>query len=657
MNVLKYILTATFIVLLVASPGGSALAFEYKISSNDKIIFQNAFTKVRNNQYEAAIKEASRAGNPVIHKLITWFCYQDGFANNGSFEISDFLSRNPNWPNVKILKNKIELGLTGTEPPSKIIKYFEESPPVTGHGMRILAEAKMASGGSQAESVSLLKQAWYQGDFSRDDEDSFLKFHGKLLTTDDHYQRADHLLWEGDIIAAKRIYPLLDNDHKSLLLARLQMMDNNPSAISKVPNSLRSDQGILYEQLKLQNERENFERVYELLYNVVGTMKFQPKWWKIKNRLIRELLDKNQINNAYHIAKNHGNVAGSSEYSDAQWLAGWIALRFLGKSQQAYDHFYNIYQNVKYPVSLSRAAYWLGRSAEMNRDNEIATQWYHVAAKFSTTFYGQLAYSKIYGKDTVLALPDSPQMGLSKENSPAIRELLNAAYILESAGHSAMAEKFIKAAINSVESASEMAYIGEFGLKIGRPNFAVIAGKEALNNGVVLVDHGWPNTKHMPQKIDVEKPFALAIMRQESLFNPNAVSPANAMGLMQLIPPTAKRMAKLLNLPYTPARLLSSPEYNIRLGSHYLGSLVNQWDGSYILAIASYNAGPGNARKWINKYKDPRQMNDIHDIIDWIESIPFTETRNYVQRVLENIQVYRSTQAKNQLTILDDLAR
>lgn len=653
----KHIVQITALVIILMFTASFTQAYEYKISSKDKAIFKEAFAQTRRDQYAEAINEAAHADNPVILKIIKWLGYQDGYSNNNSMEIINFIDKNPNWPNLKILKNRIELNFTNEDPAKDIIKYFTQSPPVTGHGMRLLAEAKIDQGGDMKESISLLKQSWHQGDFSREDEESFIKQHGKFLTYEDHYKRVDRLLWEGDTLDAKHLYPLLSPDHKKIVMARLQMLDNNPSAIAKIPTSLRNDPGILYEQIKSLSERENYERVYHMMHTIIDTMPYQAKWWKLKNRLIRELLNENEINKAYYIAKNHGNEVSSAEYPEAEWFAGWISLRFLGKPQEAYKHFYNMYNNVKYPVSISRAAYWAGRAAESNRNPDIAENWFEVAAKHSTTFYGQLAYIKQHGIKEPLILPKDPAMGILPENSTKIRELLNASYILESSGQSVLAEKFIKSAINSVDTPEEMAYIAEFGLRIGRTNFSVIAGKEALTKGVALVSHGWPTTKHMPNKISVETPFALSIIRQESVFNPNAMSTAKAMGLMQLIPPTAKRMAKSLDLPYNPTRLLSNPSYNITLGTYYLGSLVNQWDGSYILAIASYNAGPGNAKKWTNKYKDPREMDNIYDVIDWIESIPFNETRNYVQRVLENVQVYRSKEDGKHLTLEDDLMR
>jgi soluble lytic murein transglycosylase len=653
----KQIILVILLGLMLLVPAFFAEAYEYKISQKDKLIFKSAFTKTRRGQYDAAINEASHADNPVLVKIIKWLGYQDGYAEGGAMEIANFIDKNPTWPSMKLLKNKLEFSITGKEPAADIIKYFVAYPPATGHGMRILAEAKIETGSGMKEAIEMLKQSWQQGDFSRDELESFLRYHGKILTQEDHYKRVDKLLWDENIAEAKHLYPLLGEEQKKIVQVRLHMMGKHPSAIARVSEALKRDPGILYEDIKLQSGRENFALVYQMLYPVITTMPNQPKWWKIKNRLIRELLDRNEIDKAYYIAKNHGNEVGSSEYPDAEWLAGWIALRYLGKPEEAYKHFYNMYNNVKFPVSLSRAAYWAGRAAQSNHNKDISQNWFIVSAAYPTTFYGQLSNLKINGSDSVLALPKDPQMGILQENSTTVRELLNAAYILEYSGQTVFAEKFIKAAINSVDTPGEMAYIGEFGIRIGRTNFAVVAGKEALTKGVALVNHGWPETKYMPQEISVEKPFVLSIIRQESVFNPNAISSAKAMGLMQLIPETAKRMAKIMRVSYSPSSLIANPGYNIKLGSYYLKHLIDEWDGSYILAIASYNAGPGNVHKWIKKYRDPREMRNIEDIVDWVESIPFNETRNYVQRVLENIQVYRSKTPDNQLSLADDLTR
>ncbi len=634
-----------------------AYSYEYKISAKDKTIFKNAYSYAKNGQFDSALKYANSANDKLIKKIILWLAYQEASFPTNYSEVLKFAQNNPHWPAQKVLRNQSESLLAKNADTKDIIDFYNISDPVTGYGMISLAEAKLANGAKRKDIAPLIKQAWLQGDFTDEYEEKIVDTYNDILTKEDHYKRIDRLLWDEDIKAAKRMYPLLNDDHKNLVFARLQFMQKShpsDSVIARVPSYLRDDYGLLYLRIKYYAELENFDKAYQILYSVKGETSNAQKWWKIRNRIARELLDRKEYKKAYYLARNHGGQAGSSEFAEAEWLAGWLALRFLDSPREAYTHFYNMSQNVQFPVSVARAAYWAGRAAKSNRNEDIADSWFKIAAKYTTSFYGQLAYLK---ENNNLALPPEPEMGLMQANTEKIRELLLAAYFFESIGQSSQAERFIKSAINSVNTTSEMSYISEFGIRIGRPNLSVVAAKEALSKGIELVKYGWPTTKYIPQNISVEPPFTLAIIRQESVFNPGAKSPANAYGLMQLIPPTAKRMAKSLKITYSQGRLLSDPKYNITLGSYYLESLIEQFNGSYILAICSYNAGPGNTKKWIDKYGDPRQMENVDDVLDWMESIPFAETRNYVQRVMENLQVYRNIGGTSKYTLEKDLKR
>lgn len=642
------------LLLLHASP---AFSYEYKLSRNDLQLVKQINQNIKHDRYETAIAQTNTAEEKVIPTLIKWLAYRDNYTGSGFEEIVSFIEKHPGFPDQTLLRKKAELSLTGEEAANKVIEYFSKFAPLTGHGMLIYANKRIATEGDSASVKRFIKNSWQDGDFNKDDEDEFLRKYRTLLDEEDFFARADKLLWNGNISGAKRIYHSLSRDQKHIISARIKMVANDIHAYSKVPARLRHDPGLLYEKSRLYIKHQKFKSAYHVLYKIKNTMPHQHKWWRLKNRLIRELLDENKITEAYHIARNHGNIAGGADYAEAEWLAGWISLRFLVKPQTSYKHFTNMYEHVSTPISLARAAYWAGRSAETNKDNNTAISWFEKASQNPTTFYGQLAYFKINGKSAALPLPVKPEMGILPQNGDNIHELLMASYILEAMQQSNLAERFIRTAISSVDTPAEMAYISEFGLKVGRTNLAVIAAKGALSKGVVLTDQGWPETKYMPGKTNVEKPFALSIIRQESVFNPSARSSASAMGLMQLIPSTAKRVAKSIGVSYSQNKLLSDPRYNITLGSQYLGTLVDQWDGSYILAISSYNAGPGNAKKWTQRYKDPRELEDINDIIDWMESIPYGETRNYVQRVLENLQVYRSKLGIRSHTIIDDLMR
>lgn len=635
-----------------------AAASDYRISQNDKATFERALTYMARGQYDQARVEARKASDGDILNAVLWLQYQENADGNRYEDITRFIDNHPGWPKLKTLRNRAERSLTGDIPPATLVSYFKDEAPVTGYAMRLLAEAQLALGKNKDDANKLLRQGWIQGDFSTEDEQSYLAEHGRILRGEDHIKRMQRLIMEGQLASAKRLYPKIPNSYQRVYWGALALTENKPgidNALGSIPESLRNDPALVYARLKWHMERKNFDRMIDYAKSIQTTMPAQDKWWAIKHRLIREILEEKRYKDAYHLAKFSGNEPGSSDYADSEWLAGWLALRFLGDQRNAYKHFYNMYQKVSYPVSRSRGAYWAARAAEKNDNADIAREWYKKAADHSTTFYGQLAYNKLYG-DKPIVLPPFPSVPSASAKTHKKNSMLKMAYLFGAVGRKGTAESFIDAAVESAKTPEEMAVLSQFGEETGEQELSIVAAKKALQQGVVLSKTGWPVLKAMP-KTDIEKSLALGIIRQESRFDPEARSPADAAGLMQLIPDTAKRMSKALDLRYDNRRLTADPLYNVKLGSYYLGRLVEQFDGSYILAIASYNAGPANVRRWIDTYGDPRRLTSVDKVIDWIELIPYSETRNYVQRVLENTQVYRGQLQEASLMLKDDLMR
>jgi soluble lytic murein transglycosylase len=367
------------------------------------------------------------------------------------------------------------------------------------------------------------------------------------------------------------------------------------------------------------------------------------------------LINNHKYDLAYDISKNNGNVKGTADFADSAWMSGWLALTYKKDAKSAYEHFYEMYNNVNFPVSKSRAAYWAARAAEANNNVNIAAQWYKLAAIHNTTFYGQLAYAKVYD-NKLFNIADVPLVSEANLNKYHQNSLVKIAFMLTMLNEDNTAEKFITAAIEESNLSEDLYLISGLGLQMNETKLSVIAAKEALKKGFVFTKTGWPIIENIPES-EAEKALVMGIIRQESRFDSNARSSANAMGLMQILPSTAKSLAKKIGVRYTEADLTENPQYNILLGSRYIGDLVNRFDGSYILAIAAYNAGPTNVKRWINNYGDPRKMTSNYEVINWIERIPFKETRSYVQRVLENIQVYRDLLNRQPLSIEDDLLR
>ncbi len=649
-----FILTLIFYLLFNVPEMAQAQTAAPRLTKTDIV---NIITLADNGSFSAARMKAFESGNKDLIDLIVWMQYQETASDSNYSEIQSFIQTHPTWPNLKILKNRSENALNESLPDKDIVEYFKQKKPITGRAMRLLAEAKKSLGYPQEEVNELLRQGWIQGDFTTVEEEQFLQKHVNALRDEDHVKRIDRLLWEEKIPEAKRLFYLVNSDYKTLFASRIMLMQSkhySNMSIAKIPQQLRRDPGLLYENIRWYEQRENYEREAELMLKINITMPYQEKWWKLKNRVVRELLEDRQYNNAYLIAKNSGNTMGTPDFAESEWLAGWIALRFRNETKVAYTHFYNAYNSVEFPVSKARAAYWAGRAAEKNRNNDIAKNWYSIAASHPTTFYGQLAMEKTktnnYAK--ILGSPNSSQddMEIYKNN-----KLVKIAIWLLDANEERLAEKFIIAAIENAKTPGEMALIGKIGDRFGKKELSVIAAKAAIKKDVILNKAGWPKISGINSD-ETELPLTLAIIRQESNFNPTVRSSANAIGLMQLIPATAKRMAKDLNLKFSESRLLN-PSYNSKLGSHYIKTLIDNFGGSYILAIASYNAGPGNIKKWLDKFGDPRKMNSTEEIIDWIELIPFSETRNYVQRVLENTQVYRYIGNKETFGLGTDLAR
>jgi soluble lytic murein transglycosylase len=643
-----------FITILVLFGSAAFASSPYNITPKDKTALEKALYFANKKEFDQARFEASKATDKDILKLILWFQYQEQYSGNDYSAISQFLKNNPSWPSKKKLINNAEESLSNMIPAKTIISYFNGKAPITSHAMLVLAEAKIVDNGNTNEINSLLRQSWIQGDFSKDEEDDILQKYGQRLRVEDHVKRADRLLWEDKLVPAKRMIGKVDPANKSLFLARIMFMENKKGISAPVDDSLKQDPGLLYEKVSWQLERENYEQAYQILSRIKDPMPYQEKWWKLKNLLIRELLKDKNYPAAYSLALHHGNESGGEDYAEAEWLAGWISLEFLGDSTAAYYHFYNLYNNVSYPVSKSRGAYWAARSAAKNNDPENAKKWYEIAAASLTTFYGQLAYTKLHPSGAAKI----PEISLTPEARSLIyqqNDLIKVAYLLTSIGENKLSETFIIAAINSAKSPEEMLVVSEIGNKTGLTQLSVIASKHALRKGIVLSNNGWPILNNIDNS-GVETPLVLGLIRQESSFDSRVKSPANAMGLMQLLPATAKQVAKKKNIIYHANKLIDNPNYNIQLGSSYLGELINRFDGSYILAIASYNAGAGNVRKWINIYGDPRGMS-TEGVINWLESIPFNETRSYVQRVLENTGVYRSKTNGGSFALDDDLRR
>lgn len=379
--------------------------------------------------------------------------------------------------------------------------------------------------------------------------------------------------------------------------------------------------------------------VAELLQMPQSTAVKPGEWWSIRRWAAREALDLNDPARAYRLSSGHGmTTADGYSFSEAEWFSGWIALRYLRQPQQAWRHFDTFYKSVSTPVSLGRGAYWLGQAAEASGDAGGAQAWYRQAAEHGTTFYGQLGAARIPGIQPVLP-PPAPEPTAAEREAFEQRAPVQAARLLGRLGERGRLVAFLGHLSASAETAADARLIGDLAVSVGRPSYVVHTARRMRRDGIIVIDQLFP-LPNLALATHLEDALILSIIRQESSFDEQAVSHAGARGLMQLMPGTASDVARDLGLDHSNGRLTTDPDYNLRLGQAYIAELIDRFRGSWALAIAAYNAGPRNVNRWIEAYGDPRSPRV--NIIDWIERIPFEETRNYVQRIFESLHVYRA---------------
>jgi len=404
-----------------------------------------------------------------------------------------------------------------------------------------------------------------------------------------------------------------------------------------VPPALQHDAGLLYDRVRWRRRQEHYDDAIPLLETVPKDEDpdHADAWSVEREVLARFALAEGHPDTAYRIAANHEATTGA-HFSELEFLAGWIALRSLHRPDLAYNHFVRLYDDVKLPISIARGSYWSARAADAMGNRQLAQSWYQTAAQHITTYYGQLAAAHIGAP--AASFVAEPQLRRDEVAAFNASSLVRATRGLAALDADEYVRRLVRQLAEDAKTPTQYALVARLATEIDRPDLAIAAAKRASYAGVTLLDEGYPVTS-LPSGAPVERPLVLAMTRQESAFDHAAVSTAGARGMMQLMPATASHIAKTLHLPFSVGRLTSDVRYNLTLGREYLHGLLDDFSGSYVLAVAAYNAGPGRVHDWMQDFGDPRTKNV--DAIDWIESIPVAETRNYVQRVLENLQMYR----------------
>ena len=627
-------------------------------SQKDYDIAKKSIQAMEKSQWTTALKNSKNAKDKSIYNFIQWRHLLTTGNQATFYDYMTFIQNNKDYPRISRIKYLAEQKLsTDKISPKKIINWFGVDEPLSGYGMLVLGESFIQTGDSE-KGIALIKRGWITAELSRASMKSLSKKYRKYLDSKDYINRADYLAWENKYWDLKRMLPYLPKDYQLLYTARQILMSKSygvDQAIKNVPQKFKNDAGLNHDRLKWRRKRGRIDSSLEILSSIKNNKDYlvrPDKWWVERAIMSRALIYKNKYETAYKVASQHSLDKGS-EFAEAEWLSGWIALSFLNDPILAVDHFNNFYQNVSYPISLARGAYWLGRSYEKIGDKRQSEDWYREATKYLTTYYGQLAFLKINPSQN-FELEEQANVKDEYRKYFYNKELVKITHLLNELNKDKYTKNILRHLANdNIASGSEI-LAAELATNISRYDFAIQVSKLAsyekrfhntFNYPIISVPQ-YVNGRKIP-----ETAFILSLIRQESEFDMRANSHVGAQGLMQIMPYTAKLVAKQAKLPYSKSRLTSDPEYNINLGSHYIAGLILQYDGAYPFATAAYNAGPKRVKHWKKINKDP-QKKQI-DFVDWVELIPFKETRNYVQRVMENYNVYRYILEKKPIKMKD----
>ena len=613
---------------------------------------------------DAAVGEAEKAiGDPVARKLAEWVVLRSNNTTPSFQRYAKFINANPSWPHVPLFRRRAEVALWNDKLDDKtVLGFFAHDKPTTAKGHYVLARALLAKGDRRAATV-LVRDAWRNEDCSADVEEKVLEMFGSLLRREDHKARMERRFYEGDTEAGMREGHRLGGAELTLARARtgvIKRLNKAKALLDAVPASVRHDPGYIFARaqwLRRNDKPEEASKLFLTAPQDPDKLLDTNKWWLERRILVRQLLDKHDPQTAYRVARDSAVPTQGNWRVDKHFTAGWIALRFLHDPKAAAAHFAHIVEGTHNPHALARGGYWLGRAADAMGKQAEAKAYYEKAAKYTVTYYGQLARARLGLTDLGLRGPTTftPEERRVLGNLEVVRaaEIL---YALDERDY--LASIFAEIGESGADVAG-MSMLADVAKQRGDGRAMALLGRYAHARGLPLDYYAYPIVglpHYKPIAPPISEALAYSIARQESSFNQQDVSPAHAMGLMQVTPEAAKDTARRFKVKYDRARLLKDPVYNMQMGAGELSNLMHAYRGSYLLTFVGYNAGPGRAQQWIKAYGDPRDPKV--DPVDWAERIPFSETRNYVQRIMENLQVYRARfGGSSKLVIEADLKR
>jgi soluble lytic murein transglycosylase len=626
-----------------------ALAATAGVASASSATAVKAVKTALGGNADAATRLAHQSGDAAAEKLVEWVNVTENWKSVGYARIMAFIADSPGWPNMELIHRRAEWLLFGGKPaPQQVLQHFASREPVSNEGRVALARALQA-GGEGKRAARLIAETWSDPNLSSGLEKVLLSEFRQVLDRSVLEARVWRLIHAQQVTAALQAAKHISKDHVAAAQAAADLIREQKSGVDrykKLPEALRNKQAMLYALARYHRRSGNTQAARDMLLKAPSNHAelIDPEAWWIERRIVvRESIGpKNRKHwpTAYKLATAHGYASGP-HHSEGEFLAGWIALRMLDDPRTALKHFSTIADKAGNRTEASRGHYWTGRAWLALGERAKAEAAFAAAAKSPTLYYGQLAREALgLGRKAVPIAEGHPTDAIRAK--VAKDELMRAFLLLADAGATSHLYQFLDPLAERFGTADEAAAVAALVDRKGGTFLSLRFAKAAGSAGADIDDWGYPryalpSWKHRGHP--VEMPMVLGLTRQESEFNPVAGSHAGARGLMQILPGTAKLIARQHKVGYSEGKLTSDPAYNVMLGAAHLGDLIAGYNGSYVLTLVAYNAGPRRVGEWIETYGDPRGEVDP---IDWVESVPFTETRKYIQKVMQNVHVYRA---------------
>jgi soluble lytic murein transglycosylase len=638
---------ATFKPIARPVSGPFAIAHTNATSAADIAAVKRVIEAARKGKEGDANAAEASIADPVARKLAEWVILRSDNTNPTFQRYAAFVDANPSWPHSPLFRRRAENALWNDGVDDRSVRgFFARHEPSTAKGRFMLARTLLTQGDREA-AAALVRYAWRNDECSAEVEKRALEMFGNMLGNADHKARMEARFYADDVAGGMRAAERLGGNELAIGKARaavLRKAGNAKALLDAVPASAQSDPGYIFARvqwLRLNNKADEAGKLILTAPKNPDALVNLDQWWLERRLLVRKLLDQRDAQTAYRVAREAAPPMRGFYRVDAHFTAGWVALRYLHDPKTAAEHFARIVEGTVNPHALARGGYWQGRTAEAMGQRAQAKGFYEMAAQYTATYYGQLARARL--GLTELGLRGPPVFTPQEQNVLDNLEVVRAAQILYALDERDMLASIFAELGESATDIAGMAMLGELAGKHGDGRAMLLLGEAAYGRGLPLDFYAYPVVglpDYQPIAPPIEAAVAYSIARQESHFNQKVVSSAHAMGLMQVTPAAGIDTAARFKVTYNRDRLLKDPVYNMQLGAAELSNLFTGYKGSYILTFAGYNAGRGRVKQWIEAYGDPRDPKV--DPVDWVERIPLSETRNYVMRIMENLQVYRA---------------